>query len=85
MKTGFVTFPDMTFEALDLFDDGASRVAIQWRWHATNTGPLGDTPPTGQKIDIPGMDLLVVAGETIRSARVYFDLVAMINQLAGKA
>lgn len=82
---GFVSFPDMTFKVLDLFDDGVGRVAIQWRWRATNTGPLGDAPATGQKIDIPGMDLLVITGETIQSARVYFDLAAMTNQLAGKA
>jgi hypothetical protein len=31
------------------------------------------------------MDLLVIGGETIQSARVYFDLAAMTNQLAGKA
>ncbi|GCE30064.1 hypothetical protein KDA_55480 [Dictyobacter alpinus] len=82
---GFVSFPDMTFEVLDLFDDGADRVAVQWRWRATNTGPLGDAPPTGQAIDIAGMDLLVISEGTIQSARAYFDLAAMTNQLSGKA
>ena len=75
----------MTFEVLDLFDDGANRVAAQRRWRATNTGSLGNTPPTGREIDIPGMDLLIIRGETIQSARAYFDLTAMANQLAGKA
>lgn len=81
---GFVSFPNMTFEIFDLFDDGANRVAVQWRWRATNTGNLGDAPPTGRSIDIPGTDILVVTGETIQSVRVYFDLAAMTNQLAGK-
>jgi steroid delta-isomerase-like uncharacterized protein len=83
--TSFVSFPDTTFEVLDLFDDGVNRVVVQWRLRATNTGPLGDAPPTGRAIDIPGMDLFVITGETIQSVRAYFDLAAVTNQLSGKA
>ena len=81
---GFAAFPDMSFEVSELFDDGAGRVAAVWRMRGTNTGPLGNQAPTGQAIDVPGMDFIVVEGGAVRSARAYFDPSAMAKQLSGE-
>ena len=80
----FEAVPDTSCEVDELFEGEGGRVAAQWRMRATNTGPLGDQPPSGNAVDVPGADIFVMEGGGIRSARAHFDFAAMARQLGGE-
>jgi steroid delta-isomerase-like uncharacterized protein len=75
------TFPDLSFdvERLTSTDDGA--VLLQWTMRGTQEGPLGDLPPTGKTVELPGVDVIKVEEDGIVSVRGYFDGGTMMRQL----
>jgi steroid delta-isomerase-like uncharacterized protein len=73
-------YPDFncTVEELIVKDD-----RIVWRWiiTGTNTGPIGDLPPTGKKIRIEGVGILRVVDGKIVERLPYYNEANMLRQL----
>ena len=77
----FAAFPDLSFEFVcaSATDDG--RVVGEWVMRGTNTGSLNGLPPTGREVVLPGVDMIAVEGDHVRSVRGYFDGGTMVRQL----
>jgi steroid delta-isomerase-like uncharacterized protein len=79
-------FPDLAFEAIGdpLVDEGAGRVAQEWRMTGTHTGdgfPPG-VPATGNALDVFGTDVFTVdASGLAMSVRAYYDAATLARQL----
>jgi predicted ester cyclase len=74
-------FPDMAFTTERIIAAG-DLVVLQWRMAGTNLGPLpGALAPTGGKTDLPGVDVITVEPDGIRSVVGYFDQLTMLAQL----
>jgi len=76
-------FPDYTFRILDLIaqDD---RAAVRWRITGTFAGPgrFNGMEPTGARIEIEGIDHVVVADGQIAQVVAYTDSMTVARQLA---
>ena len=49
-------FPDGTFTIEDMIA-GEDKVVTRWVIHGTHTGAMGDLPPTGKSVTIPGITI----------------------------
>ena len=70
--------------SLDLISIGntGERVALEWLAHGTNDGASVDgTPATGKQYNLPGVSIVQVEGDKIRTERAYFDLLGLQYQL----
>ena len=56
-------------------------MATQWLIQGTNSGPFGGGPPTGQTVELPGADFIVVDGDKIHPVQGYFDQRSFVEQL----
>lgn len=77
----FAAFPDLSFEIVSAGVTGDGTVAAQWIMRGTNSGPFGGGPPTGQSVELPGADFIVVYGDKIRSVQGYLDQRTFVEQL----
>ncbi len=77
----FAAFPDLTIEPIGTSTMAGRTIAFEWRMRGTNNGPYRGLPATGKSIDLPGVDVLEVDGDRIRSLRGYFDTRAVPEQL----
>jgi steroid delta-isomerase-like uncharacterized protein len=78
----FDAFPDFSLEILDLIVEG-DQVAVRWRATGTFTGSsrfLG-LLPTGQRLDLEGVDIVQVRDGKIASIDAYTDTSEMARQL----
>lgn len=77
-------FPDSQVETTAVFADDEN-AAIEFVGRGTHSGPLaspaGDIPPTGQRVDVRFAQVLRFHNGKITSARLYFDLAGMLQQL----
>jgi len=76
----FQSFPDLSFE-ITSNAESATGVVLEWTMRGTNTGSLSGLPPTGARIAQPGIDVIRVSGDKVRSVRAYFDRQTMLDQL----
>src|SRR5688572_21311216 len=54
--TGFrAAFPDLVLEIADLVGEG-EHVALRWSAAGTHKGPFMGAPPTGNRVEIEGID-----------------------------
>ena len=74
-------FPDLSFDAVHLAQTGPNRAIAEWRMTGTNSGSFRELPPTGRRVDVPGVDLFTVGPAGILSVRGYFDSRAVPDQL----
>lgn len=74
-------FPDLRFDVESESQTADGRVVAQWVMRGTNSGSFGGGPPTGKEIALPGVDLIDVADDGIRSVRGYFDQRTLVDQL----
>jgi steroid delta-isomerase-like uncharacterized protein len=77
----FSAFPDLGFEVESAADCGGGTVAAQWTMTGTNDGPFQGLPPSGRTVRLPGADLIVTAGDRVRSVAGYFDTAVVPRQL----
>lgn len=56
LNYSFNSFPDINFKIKTAISDGDS-VAIVWGMTGTNTGKIGDYPPTNKKIQADGITI----------------------------
>lgn len=74
-------FPDLDFEPGSVERAGADRVVGTWRMTGTNTGSMSGLPPTGRRVDLPGVDLIRTGAQGIESVQGYFDSAVVPRQL----
>ena len=75
-------YPDFSLDPISIGDAGGGPVVVQWVAHGTNNGAFPDgSPATGQKVTFPGVSLVQVEGEKIRSHQAYFDRLGEHKQL----
>lgn len=77
-----IQYPDIEVSIEEhLFDD--DRMVIQWRFEGTDVGrpPRRETTPTGQPVDINGVDILHFRNGKAVDNYVYYDLLNFNQQL----
>ena len=77
----FAAFPDLSFDIVRASATGDGDVVGEWMMRGTNSGSFGGLPPTGLGVALPGVDLIQVDGDAIRSVRGYFDGGTLVRQL----
>jgi len=75
-----VAFPDIKLTIEDLIAEG-DRVAVRLSVTGTNTGPLGDTPPTGKPANLTAIFILRVAEGKVVEEWEVVDELGMMEQL----
>lgn len=77
-------FPDLHCEITQMTEEN-SVVTVQGRTTGTHSATLhspgGDIPPTGRQVDISICDVYEVQGGRIASSHLYFDRLALLEQL----
>lgn len=74
-------FPDLAFEIASLAEAGVGRVVAEWIMKGTNTGPFQGLPATGRPISLPGVDVIEIGSDGIKTVTGYFDTRAIPDQL----
>ncbi len=74
-------FPDLSFEIVSIAESGVGRVVAEWMMKGTNTGEFQGLPPTGRSISLPGVDVIEIGADGIKSVKGYFDSRAVPDQL----
>jgi len=81
-KSVWTMYPDFSLDLTSIGETGGELVVVQWVAHGTNTGAFPDgSPATGRKVTFPGVSLVQVEGEKIRSHQAYFDRLSQHKQL----
>ena len=74
-------FPDLRFEPEQFLVDG-DRVAVYFRVTGTHTGAFMDIPPTGNRVDVHGVDIVRFGDDGVgREHWGVFDAMTMMQQL----
>ena len=84
LRSVFTWSSDFAVEMVSLHEvnDGKGYVT-EWEIRGANDGPGADgSPATGKTYKLGGITICEVEGDKIRQARVYFDLLALGQQLA---
>jgi steroid delta-isomerase-like uncharacterized protein len=74
-------FADLSFEIVSIAEAGPGRVVAEWIMKGRNTGSFQGLPPTGRPISLPGVDVIEIGTDGIRSVKGYFDSRAVPEQL----
>lgn len=78
----FITaMPDLEVEFRYQWSPRDDVSIIELTARGTHTGPLGDLPPTGRRVEIVGCNVVEVADGRILREREYFDEMALMRQL----
>ncbi len=75
-----IIYPDFNVTTDKLIFDG-EYATLRWTVTATNTGPLGELPPTGKKIKISGVTISHVVDGKIIEQWFYYNNAAVLTQL----
>ena len=73
--------PDLSFDVERLKSTVDDFVLYQWTMRGTQEGSLEELPPTGERFELPGVDVIEVGDNGITSIRGYFDPGSMLAQL----
>lgn len=76
----FNSFPDISFEITDTISDG-NFVASSWIMRGTNTGRIGDYPPTDKKIEARGVTIYHFKKGKICGHTQVYDRTSIMKQL----
>jgi predicted ester cyclase len=78
---GYVAaFPDGRNELVSSVES-ADRITIEVRFTGTNTGPMGNTSPTGKRVEWPFAVVFDMANGKAKAHRGYGDQVSLMTQL----
>src|SRR6266852_1932121 len=81
LKRLFSAFPDLNFEVTYKIARG-DNVAEQWFIRGTHRGTFMGIPPTGRRIDIPGMSMAELREGKFVSDHFYFDALGVLRDMA---
>ena len=73
-------FPDLTFDIAEMISEG-DRVAMSWTMRGTQTGAMGDSPPSGRAIHAQGMTIYYFVDGRIAGHRQVVDRLTVGRQL----
>jgi len=73
-------YPDMKKVATDIIVSG-DKIIIIYKFTGTNTGPRGNMPPTGKKVDSSGVIISQVVGRKITEQWGYTNMASVYKQL----
>lgn len=76
----FNSFPDMNFDIKTAIADG-DHVAIMWTMTGTNSGKIGEYPPTNRRIEAEGMTFYHVRDGKVCGHTQVFDRTTIMKQL----
>jgi len=76
----FESFEDLRFDIVGAATTAAGDVVVEWVMRGTNSGPLFGAPPTGGTLALPGVDVITLDGDLIRSVQGYFDQKTFVEQ-----
>ena len=77
-------FPDLHFEEHRMLVDERAdelRLAVEWTMHGTHHGTLDGLPPTGNTVELDGVDIVTISSDGITSITGYFDQTTFAEQL----
>ena len=80
-QTFITAMPDLEFEFRHQWSPRDDVSIIELTAKGTHTGPLGDLPPTGRRVEIFGCNVVEVVDGKILRERDYFDEMALMRQL----
>jgi steroid delta-isomerase-like uncharacterized protein len=73
-------FPDLQFDVVSRLARG-DFVAEEWSLRGTHRGPFMGIPPTGRRVEIPGMSLVKLSDGRFVGDQFYFDSGLVLRQL----
>jgi steroid delta-isomerase-like uncharacterized protein len=73
-------FPDLKVKNEDVIE-GGNKVVVRWTAQGTHKGQLMNIPPTGRRILLKGIDILLIENEKIIERWGEFDALSMLGQL----
>jgi steroid delta-isomerase-like uncharacterized protein len=75
-------FPDVRFEVdRRSSDEEAGRLFVEWTMYGTHDGPFGPLPPTGESVELSGVDVITFSEDGITSIDGYFDMTEFKEEL----
>jgi steroid delta-isomerase-like uncharacterized protein len=77
----FAAFPDLNFEVTYKIARG-DNVAEQWFIRGTHLGTFMGIPPTGRRVEIPGMSMAELRQAKFVSDHFYFDALGVLRDMA---
>lgn len=80
LKYSFNSFPDIHFEIQHILADG-DYVSITWIMTGTNTGDIGDFPPTNKSIKTFGVTIYHFKNDKVCGHSQVFDRTSVMRQL----
>jgi steroid delta-isomerase-like uncharacterized protein len=79
-----VAFPDVEFSERRVISEDSSEnlvLTTEWTMIGTHAGSFQGLPPTGEQVEIEGVDVITVTDEGITSITGYFDQSEVMAQL----
>lgn len=76
----FKAFPDIQFEAQDMFAAG-DRVAVRFRFTGTHTGEFLGNQPTGKRVDYQSYELYRISDGKIAEEWICSDMLTILTQI----
>jgi steroid delta-isomerase-like uncharacterized protein len=80
-KQLWTAFPDLSFEIVSIGDAGAGKVVAEWIMKGTNKGTFQGLPPTERTVTLPGIDMIEIGTDGIKSVKGYFDTRIIPDQI----
>jgi predicted ester cyclase len=74
-------FPDLHFDLEGASRAGDDVIVVRWLMRGTHLGPMAGRGPTGRAVALPGVDIMTVEGDKLRSVVGYFDQKTFFEQL----
>jgi steroid delta-isomerase-like uncharacterized protein len=74
-------FPDLSFEIVNIAEIGPDRVIAEWLMRGTNSASFQGLPPTGNSVSLPGVDVVEIGVDGMKSVKGYFDTRVVPDQL----
>jgi steroid delta-isomerase-like uncharacterized protein len=75
-------FPDVRFEVdRRVADHDEGLLFVEWTMYGTHDGPFGPLPPTGQSVELSGVDVITFSDDGIVSIDGFFDMTEFKEQL----
>ena len=80
----FAALPDLTITPTGEPLSSGERVSWRWLMTATHQGEFAGMPPTGKRIELRGISVLLTRGDKIVRAADYFDVASVVSQVAAE-
>ena len=80
LETDFATIPD-SVQTIDIIFGSSDFVAVRARYIGTQTGPMGQFPPSGKKMELPYIGILRFEDGLIAEIWVEWDNLSALTQL----